>query len=83
MTIIRLKRGFARDWASKNPILAEGEAGFEVDTHRVKVGDGVTPYVSLPYLGVGDLEDHINSLLPHPVYDDAPSLVLLYENAKV
>lgn len=29
------------------------------------------------------LPDHIASLLPHPVYDDGPSLTLLYENAKV
>lgn len=29
------------------------------------------------------LTTHINSLLPHPVYDDGPSLALLYENAKV
>lgn len=28
-------------------------------------------------------DDHINSLTPHPVYDDGPSLFLLYENAKV
>ena len=26
---------------------------------------------------------HINSTSPHPVYDDGPSLFLLYENAKV
>ncbi len=29
------------------------------------------------------LIDHINSATPHPVYDDGPSLLLLYENAKV
>lgn len=27
--------------------------------------------------------DHVNSLTPHPVYDEGPSLFLLYENAKV
>lgn len=26
---------------------------------------------------------HINSATPHPVYDDGPSLALLYQNAKV
>jgi len=30
-----------------------------------------------------DLTDHIDSEIPHPVYDDGPSLLLLYENAKV
>lgn len=28
-----------------------------------------------------DLQEHINSSTPHPVYDDGPSLVLLFENA--
>lgn len=26
---------------------------------------------------------HVNSLTPHPVYDDGPSLLLFYQNAKV
>jgi Major tropism determinant N-terminal domain len=30
-----------------------------------------------------DLYNHINSLSPHPVYDEGPSLALLYENKKV
>jgi hypothetical protein len=29
------------------------------------------------------LLEHINAETPHPVYDDGPSLALLYENAKV
>lgn len=30
-----------------------------------------------------DLTNHVDSPTPHPVYDDGPSLTLLYENAKV
>lgn len=33
--------------------------------------------------GGGSVTAHINSPTPHPVYDDGPSLTLLYENAKV
>lgn len=29
------------------------------------------------------LPQHVNSETPHPVYDDGPSLTLLYANAKV
>lgn len=29
------------------------------------------------------IDVHVNSTTPHPVYDDGPSFVLLYENAKV
>jgi hypothetical protein len=34
-------------------------------------------------VSVQDLQNHVDSPLPHPVYDDGPSLLLLYENAKV
>lgn len=30
-----------------------------------------------------ELVEHVNSLNPHPVYDSGPSLLLLYQNAKV
>lgn len=30
-----------------------------------------------------NLVAHINDLEPHPVYDDGPSFLLLYQNAKV
>jgi len=29
------------------------------------------------------LAEHVNSPIPHPVYDDGPDLTILYENAKV
>lgn len=85
MTEIKLKRGSSVSWAARNPTLAAGEPGVEVDTGQMKVGDGSTPWNSLPYTGSGAiaLDTHVESLLPHPVYDDGPSLFLLYENAKV
>ena len=84
-TTIKLKRSNSANWRSKNPILAAGEPGVETDTGQIKVGDGSTPWNSLPYTGSGavSLTTHINSNTPHPVYDDGPSLTLLYENAKV
>jgi hypothetical protein len=39
--------------------------------------------VGITGLTVEDLNNHISSETPHPVYDDGPSLELLYENAKV
>lgn len=84
-TTIKLRRGTTVSWTARNPILAAGEPGVETDTGQLKVGDGMTPWNSLPYTGEGGvlLEGHENSLLPHPVYDNGPSLTILYENAKV
>lgn len=65
MTLTRyqyqLRRGTAAEWIAKNPILSDGELGFEKDTRYVKVGDGTTPWTQLPYandaLGVTTLTD--------------------------
>lgn len=40
--------------ASNNPVLAAGEPCLEVDTGRVKYGDGVTPWSLLAYATTGD-----------------------------
>lgn len=49
-TTFLLRRGQSDAWASVNPILMAGEPAFELDTNKLKVGDGVTPYNDLPYI---------------------------------
>lgn len=39
----------AANFTTANPILALGETGYEQDTGRLKIGDGVTAWNSLPY----------------------------------
>ena len=46
---IQLRRGGAQEWANSNPTLAQGEFGIELDTGRIKIGDGVTAWNSLRY----------------------------------
>lgn len=46
---IQLKRGSSLAWQRLNPTLAIGEPGFEKDTYRLKIGDGITPWNELPY----------------------------------
>lgn len=47
--IIQLRRDTAANWASANPILAQGEPGIELDTDNLKWGDGSTAWNSLDY----------------------------------
>lgn len=49
MTHIRLRSDLAAGWASANPVLYDGELGWEKDTLKGKVGNGVTAWNSLPY----------------------------------
>lgn len=46
---IKLRRSLASDWTTVNPVLAEGEFGYEMDTRYFKVGDGVTAWNLLEY----------------------------------
>jgi hypothetical protein len=48
-TRIKLRRDTAANWTSANPILAEGEPGLELDTNKIKYGDGTTRWVALDY----------------------------------
>jgi hypothetical protein len=39
----------AINWATANPILGLGELGLETNTNKIKFGDGVSTWNSLPY----------------------------------
>jgi hypothetical protein len=62
-TRILLRRGFAADWQTANPILSYGEVGIEIDQKKFRIGDGTTAWNALSYyqdtgsiLGNVDLE---------------------------
>jgi hypothetical protein len=50
-TKIQLRRDTAANWEASNPVLSQGEPGFEIDTGKVKHGDGVTDWRKLAYQG--------------------------------
>lgn len=47
---IQFKRGTASEFTADDPVLLSGEPGFETDTFKLKIGDGSTPWASLPYV---------------------------------
>ncbi len=47
--IIQVRRDTAANWTSTNPVLASGEIGYETDTTRIKVGNGVTVWTGVIY----------------------------------
>lgn len=46
----QLKGDTSTNWVSNNPTLAARQLGIETDTRRIKIGDGSTAWVSLPYI---------------------------------
>lgn len=50
-TTFQLRRGKEAAWKKNNPILASGEPGYVLDKNALKIGDGVTAWNDLNYVG--------------------------------
>ena len=50
-TTFQLRRGNEAVWKKNNPILAQGEPGFAIDKNAIKIGDAVTAWNDLEYIG--------------------------------
>ena len=48
---IQFRRDTSSNWQSNNPILLQGELGYELNTGYAKIGDGQTAWVNLEYFG--------------------------------
>jgi hypothetical protein len=57
-TKMQQRRGTEQQWTIADPVLASGEIGFENDTNKFKIGDGVNQWNDLDYFvnldGLGD-----------------------------
>ena len=50
---IQLKKDTSEAWRINNPVLLDGEAGYESDTNLMKVGDGIHRWLELDYINSG------------------------------
>ena len=50
-TQIQLRRGTSAEWASTNPVLAQGEVGIDLTLGEMRLGDGVTAWAGLTSIG--------------------------------
>ena len=46
---ILFRRDTSINWSNNNPVLSEGEPGYELDTGLYKLGNGITAWNDLPY----------------------------------
>lgn len=53
---IQLRRGDSSQWVSANPVLSQGEPGYDTTTGALKVGDGLNAWTDLAGLGGGDFQ---------------------------
>ena len=75
---IQLKRDNAANWTVNNPILLPGEPGFEVDTNKLKLGNGVSRWNDLSYITDGiQIDQSAQYILDNPnnvFYGDGSNL---------
>ncbi len=57
---IKLRRDLAANWISNNPILEDGEFGFEKDTNKFKIGNGIDTWINLSYSPEVEVHEHLN-----------------------
>lgn len=53
-TRIRVRRDTFSQWTGINPTLAIGEIGYELDTNKMKVGNGIDSWNSLSYITIDE-----------------------------
>ena len=71
--IYQFKRGTAQRWIEVNPVLRQGEPGFEYDTGKLKIGDGFTPWLTLPYINDVDVSGQ-EEIIVVSTYNDLPRI---------
>ncbi len=57
---IQIRRDTPANWAAQNPVLAQGEPGYDLDNQVMKVGDGVKHWADLPDIQTTGLAGHID-----------------------
>ena len=67
---LAVRRDTAANWTSADPILAQGEFGYEFDTLLLKIGDGTTAWNSLGYYDPNPALGTGGSLVGAFKYDD-------------
>ena len=58
-TTFKFRRNTAEYWKNTNPVLADGEPCFELDTGKLKIGNGTTAYNDLKYINSDSVQVEI------------------------
>ena len=76
-TVIHLKRDYSFKWAQNNPVLEDGEPGYELDTGILKIGNGDARWLDLDGYAPGtEIYDEVLNYL-----SDHVDFIVLFENS--
>jgi microcystin-dependent protein len=80
---IQLRNDTAANWTTKNPVLAEGELGFESDTGTLKIGNGTSTWTGLPEIVGGSASFTPSGVISQFAGSIAPDGYLLCDGAAI
>lgn len=85
ITRIITRNDTEQNWRNENPVLLKGEFGIEIDTNKIKIGDGTTPWnllkvsnvrpEDLGEMGYGDMTKAVYDTNNNGVVDSAEKVV--------
>jgi archaellum component FlaC len=76
-TRMQQRRGTEEQWTTANPVLGAGEIGFETDTGKFKLGDGINTWETLAYfVNADDLSGELDDYATQTYVNDAISDVV-------
>lgn len=78
-TTFQLRRGYEAAWKRNNPILASGEPGFVIDKNALKIGDGVTAWNDLEYIGGQGKNSGVYNAETHYDFPSIGSVDMIYK----
>jgi microcystin-dependent protein len=81
--LIQLRNDTAANWASANPILSAGEAGFEVDTGIFKIGNGTSTWTALRETAGGPASVNPSGVISQFAGSTAPTGYLLCQGQSI
>jgi microcystin-dependent protein len=80
---IQLRSDTAVNWNNANPVLSAGEAGFELDTGILKIGNGTSTWTGLPEIVGGSASFNPSGVISQFAGSVAPAGYLLCDGAAV
>ncbi len=63
---IQIRRDLAANWTTADPTLSQGELGYELDTGKLKVGNGIDSWINLNYFDDQSFSGSYNDLRDKP-----------------
>jgi Major tropism determinant N-terminal domain len=60
---IQVRRDTTANWLAVDPVLAQGEIGYDLSTNQIKVGNGTTKWSGLSYV-TGGSKVYVQSTAP-------------------